>query len=124
MCLTLREADGQMVRSRRVSFGQICDPEHSQIAGNGATWVMGHCQRSVMREKHLDWSTCAATEIVPGRMAGQPVIRSSRVRPQDLIANREQGAEWLSRNHSLPIEMVQEVLAFYEQHERALAPSP
>jgi uncharacterized protein (DUF433 family) len=84
---------------------------------------MGHYDRSVMKEKYLDWSTCAAIETVPGRMAGQPVIRNSRVRPQDLIANREQGVEWLARNHSLPIETVQEVLAFYEQHERALAPS-
>jgi hypothetical protein len=54
-------------------------------------------------------------------MAGQPVVRGSRVRPQDLVANRDQGAEWLARNHGLPIATVREVLAFHAHRNVAAA---
>lgn len=39
----------------------------------------------------LDWTECAAIETVPGKMSGQPVIKGTRVRPVDLLVNREQG---------------------------------
>ena len=50
----------------------------------------------------MDWLQCPAFEAVPGRLSGVPVIRHSRVRPEDLIVNRDQGAAWLARNHGLP----------------------
>lgn len=71
----------------------------------------------------MDWTDCAATEMVPGKLSGQPVIRNSRVRPEDLVTNREQGAEWLARNHGIPVQTVREVLAFYDRHhKRSRAP--
>lgn len=69
----------------------------------------------------MDWTDCPLIEVVPGRMAGAPVLRQSRVRPEDLLANRDQGPEWLARNHALPVESVRSVLAFYDEHRAALA---
>ena len=70
----------------------------------------------------IDWTACRAVEVVQGRLSGVPVIKDSRVRPEDLIINRDEGAEWLAENFGLPIEAVREILSFYEeQKERALS---
>jgi uncharacterized protein (DUF433 family) len=69
----------------------------------------------------LNWNECAAVETVPGKLSGAPVIRHSRVRPEDLVANKDLGAEWLAENHDLPIQTVRDVLSFYERHKTQLA---
>lgn len=66
-----------------------------------------------------DWTKCELVETVPGKLSGQPVIRHSRVRPDDLVSNREQGDEWLAQNYGLPVRTVRQVLKFYES---SLAP--
>jgi len=71
----------------------------------------------------IDWTECLAVETIPGKLSGQPVIRHSRVRPDDLLANRDQGAEWLAKNHGLPIQTVREVLAFYDSRQEPRAPA-
>jgi uncharacterized protein (DUF433 family) len=63
----------------------------------------------------------AAVETVPGKLSGQPVIRHSRMRPDDLVANKGLGTEWLAEHHSLPGQVVRDVLSFYERHTRPLA---
>jgi uncharacterized protein (DUF433 family) len=45
-------------------------------------------------------------ESVPGKVSGAPVIKRSRVRPEDLIVNRAEGEAWLAENYELPIELV------------------
>ena len=72
----------------------------------------------------LNWTECAAIETVPGRMSGQPVIKGSRVRPEDLLVNRDQGIEWLAKGHGLDPEVIREVFAFYDRHAKARAPHP
>jgi uncharacterized protein (DUF433 family) len=62
----------------------------------------------------MDWTECAVVETVPGRMGGQPVVKDSRVRPEDLLVNRSEGVAWLAENHGLRVEAVREVLAFYD----------
>jgi uncharacterized protein (DUF433 family) len=57
-------------------------------------------------------------------MAGQPVIRGTRVRPQDLLANRAEGLEWLSENFTIPVETIRQVFAFYDSRTRHRAPHP
>jgi uncharacterized protein (DUF433 family) len=54
-------------------------------------------------------------EVVPGKLSGAPVIVHSRVRPEDILANRDEGAEWLAENFDLPVETVRTVLAFYNR---------
>jgi uncharacterized protein (DUF433 family) len=78
---------------------------------------------NLMDEK-VNWTLCGAVEKVPGKLSGQPVIRHSRVRPGDLVANRDQGAEWLAENYGLPIETVKAVLAFYDAHRKTRVPHP
>jgi uncharacterized protein (DUF433 family) len=71
----------------------------------------------------LNWTECSAMETAPGKMAGHPVIRGTRVRPQDLLVNREEGLAWLSENFSIPVETIREVLAFHDCHQSVRVPS-
>ncbi len=64
----------------------------------------------------MDWKEYPLVEVVPGKMSGAPVIVRSRVRPDDLIANREEGPEWLAENFSLPLGTVRTIPAFYERN--------
>ncbi len=69
----------------------------------------------------MNWTDCPVVEVVAGRMSGAPVLRHSRVRPQDLIENLDEGPEWMAENFDLPLSDVCEVLAFYHQHQAELA---
>lgn len=62
----------------------------------------------------MDWTKCPIVETVPGKVSGQPVIKGRRVRPDDLVVNRTMGEEWLSEAFALPLDLVREVLAFYD----------
>ena len=68
----------------------------------------------------MDWTECPIIEQVPGKMSGAPVLRHSRMRPQDILSNAEMGAEWIAEAHGLPIEDVRTLLAFYEAHHDQL----
>jgi uncharacterized protein (DUF433 family) len=57
----------------------------------------------------IDWMQCAAIEAVPGKMLGQPVFKGTRVRPRDILSNRDQGVDWIVENHGLDPEAVREV---------------
>jgi uncharacterized protein (DUF433 family) len=72
-----------------------------------------------MRKIRMNWKECAVVETVPGKVSGAPVIKGSRVRPEDLIVNRAEGEAWLAENYELPIETVREVLRFYDRHKPA-----
>ena len=61
----------------------------------------------------MNWTDRPVVQIAPGKLSGTPVIVRLRVRPDDLIVNREEGPEWLAENFSLPLETVRVVLAFY-----------
>ena len=71
--------------------------------------------------KPVNWTACVEIETVPGKMSGQPVIRGTRVRPQDLLVNREEGLDWLAENFSIPKETIRRVFAFHDRHQRARA---
>jgi uncharacterized protein (DUF433 family) len=72
--------------------------------------------RNFARRLAMDWTECPLVEVVPGKMSGAPVIVRSRVRPDDLIAHREEGPEWLAENFSVPLETMRTVLAFYDRN--------
>jgi len=71
----------------------------------------------------VDWTQCAVVEAVPGKMAGQPVLRGTRVRPQDLLVNRAEGLAWLSENYSVSPDSIREVFAFYDRSTLARVPA-
>lgn len=76
-----------------------------------------------MKEDAVDWTDCPLIERVPGKLSGVPVIRHSRVRPDDLLVNRSEGEEWLADAYRLPLDTVRQVLAFHDRHEEQLAPA-
>lgn len=75
----------------------------------------------------MDWTNCPLVEVVPGKLSGAPVIKRSRVRPEDLpedlTVNEDQGEEWLADAFRLSRETAREALAFYHRHQAALAPA-
>ena len=71
----------------------------------------------------MNWSDCSVIETVPGKLSGVAVIIHSRVCPDDLIVNRQKGAEWLAENCGLPLETVQSALSFHARHS-SLASHP
>ena len=71
----------------------------------------------------MDWTDCPVIEMVPDKMSGSPVLRRSRVRPQDLINNLDEGPEWMADAFGLLIDDVRQVLSFYDQHRAELAPA-
>jgi hypothetical protein len=48
------------------------------------------------RRLAMNWTDRRVVEIVLRKVSGAPVIAHSRVRPEDSIANREEGPEWLA----------------------------
>jgi len=76
-----------------------------------------------MTHMKIDLEECAAVETVPGKMSGQTVICGTRVRPEDLLTNRDQGVEWLARGHGIPADTIREVFAFYDAHKNVRAPA-
>ena len=71
----------------------------------------------------MDWLHCTAVEVVPGKVSGVPIIKHSRVRPEDLTANRPEGEAWLCYAYDLPVGTVRAVLSFCEQCQNQLAPA-
>ncbi len=67
----------------------------------------------------MDWTECALIETAPGKMSGQPVPRGTRVRLRDLLINREEGVDWLARNHGIEPETIQKLFAFYDARKPA-----
>lgn len=61
----------------------------------------------------MDWTDCPMVEVVPGKLSGAPVIVHSRVRPEDILANRDEGTKWLAENFDLPVQTVRTGFAFY-----------
>jgi uncharacterized protein (DUF433 family) len=75
--------------------------------------------------RHIDWTECALIETVPGKRGHKPVLKGTRLRPEDLLTNREQGIEWLVENHGgITPDTVRAVFEFYDTHKAALVPHP
>ena len=51
------------------------------------------------------------------------MIRGTRVRPQDLLVNRDQGIEWLATGHGIPADTIRQLFAFYDMKTRAPHPA-
>lgn len=80
------------------------------------------CYYSAMA--HIDWTKCALIETVPGKRGGKPVIKGTRLTPEDLLTNREQGVDWLVENYGgITPETVWAVFDFYDRH-KARVPHP
>ena len=72
----------------------------------------------------IDWTECTLIETVPGKMSGVPVLGGTRVRPEDLLVNRDEGIDWLVDNFDIPADVILRLVAFHDQHQAARAPHP
>jgi len=68
----------------------------------------------------MDWTQCDLIEVVPGKMSGAPVIKGTRVTPETIVINRELGKEEIAYQFSLPVEIVRQILSYWEIHQPAL----
>ena len=72
-------------------------------------------------EGKMNWLECPAIEAVPGKLSGVPIIKSSRVRPEDLVNNLDLTEEELALEFGLPLDDVHQVLRFYHEHREPAA---
>jgi len=72
----------------------------------------------------IDWTECTLIETVPGKMSGAPFLCGTRVRPEDLLVNRDEGLDWLVQNFDIPADVIRRLFAFHDQHQAARAPHP
>ena len=69
---------------------------------------------------NIDWTACELVERIPGKMAGQPVIKGTRVRAETIVSNFEAGSpvDEIAENWpELPRPTIDGVLAFYYSHQ-------
>ena len=84
----------------------------------------GHSLRYYSPMAHIDRTECGLIETVPGKRGGKPVIKGTRLTPEDLLTNRAQGVDWLVENHGgITPETVRAVFDFYDRH-KARVPHP
>jgi uncharacterized protein (DUF433 family) len=71
----------------------------------------------------MDWSGCELVEIDPEKVAGQPVVRGTRV-PADVVLVDEQYGRTPEQTHAsfptLEIHTIHALLAFAHSHEAQL----
>jgi uncharacterized protein (DUF433 family) len=62
----------------------------------------------------MDWSSCEAVEVVPGKVSGLPVIRGSRVPADQVLENYDTGesVEDIAHNFDLKPDDIRAVLTY------------
>ena len=68
----------------------------------------------------MNWTDCPVIEQIPGKMSGAPVLRRTRIRPEDIVGNAEMGVAWVAEAFGIPEEDVRTVLAFHAAHYNEL----
>jgi len=114
---------GGECRTRGQQSGAGPLPRRSEVLAVDKRLPCYKPEADVKKEGTMDWTDCPVIEVVPGKMSGAPVLRHSRVRPQDLLNNLDEGPEWMADAFGLSIDDVRQVLSFYHQHRAELAPA-
>ena len=71
----------------------------------------------------MDWSGCDIVEVIPGKVSGVPLIRSTRVPADTVLESAELGEspEEIAFNYDLQVEDVHALLEYSARH-LAVAP--
>jgi uncharacterized protein (DUF433 family) len=69
------------------------------------------------------WNDCPAVEKVPGRLAGRPVVKDSRVAAETIVESEDLGesAAETAYNYGLRLQDVLDVLSYAHQRKPPLA---
>jgi uncharacterized protein (DUF433 family) len=68
----------------------------------------------------MDWKECSEVEVVPGKMGGRPVIKGTRIEPENIVIDEEYGRTPEQSHASYPtvsIETILKIRAFAHEHE-------
>ncbi|MGA7409158.1 MAG: DUF433 domain-containing protein [Bryobacteraceae bacterium] len=71
----------------------------------------------------IDWTSCELVERVPGKVAGKPVIKGTRIEPDTIVQDSEMGSpvEEIHENFpSLTIDTIRKVIGFAHSHQPVL----
>ncbi len=68
----------------------------------------------------MNWTDCPIIEQIPGKLSGAPVVRGTRLRPQDIVGNAEMGVAWIVDAFGITAEDVRTVLNFHAAHYNEL----
>jgi uncharacterized protein (DUF433 family) len=66
------------------------------------------------------WDDCDEVERVPGKMAGRPVIRGTRIEPETVLTDEEYGRTPEQTHASFPtlsIDTILKIRAFAHKHQ-------
>jgi uncharacterized protein (DUF433 family) len=66
------------------------------------------------------WKDCDIVETVPGKLAGQPVIKNTRVRAQTIVDNFDSGSsvEEIAENYpSVPVDNIRKLIDYAHAHQ-------
>ncbi len=68
----------------------------------------------------IDWTECSEVEVVPGRCAGRPTIKGTRVEPGVILVDEEYGRTPEQTHASfptVPVETIRRIRAFAHRHQ-------
>ena len=71
----------------------------------------------------MDWASCTAVELVPGKMGGRPVIKGTRVEPDTIVQDFELGSpvEEIHENFpTVPVDTIRTLVEFAHAQQPAL----
>jgi uncharacterized protein (DUF433 family) len=92
----------------------VWGPEKGRNIGQGGRCGKGGC---------MDWEGCDLVEVVPGKVAGKPVIRGTRILADTIVEDAALGAPVAEIHESfpsLPEGTIRKLLAF--AHSKQLVP--
>lgn len=70
----------------------------------------------------MTWEACDLVERIPGKVAGKPVIKGTRVEPDTIVTDYEMGSpvEEIHENFpSVPVDTIRRILAFAHNQQPA-----
>jgi uncharacterized protein (DUF433 family) len=72
----------------------------------------------------MDWKGCEFVEVVPGKVSGVPLIKSTRVPVDQVLASKDGGesVEEIAYNFDLEPEHIRAVLSYRDSRQPALRP--
>ena len=73
----------------------------------------------------VDWSECDLVESVPGKVAGRPVVKGTRIPADTILTDEELGASIEETHESFPslsLETIHRIRAYGHSHKPQLQP--
>jgi uncharacterized protein (DUF433 family) len=73
----------------------------------------------------VDWTACELVERVPGKVSGQPIVRSTRILPDPIVRSFDRGETFEDIQEawpSLSVDQIKALIAFAHAQRGQLVP--